>query len=85
MGASCYASDNRLVITDGDAEFGVFLAPQTQGLLSRGSQVRALPGAPIPKEIPPVSSGKKFAGEASSKKVTGLASSRPELRTFVID
>ena len=44
MGASCYASDNRLVITDRDAEFGVFVAPQTQGLLSRGSQVRALPG-----------------------------------------
>jgi hypothetical protein len=43
------------------------------------------PGALIPKEIPLVSSGKKFAGEASSKKVTGLASSRPELRTFVID
>ena len=31
--------------------FSVVLTAQTWGLLSRGSQVRILPGAPFPKEF----------------------------------
>ena len=48
----------------------------THGLLSRGSKVRVLPGAPFPKRIRGFSFRGKSSGECSSKKVTGIASVR---------
>jgi len=57
----------------------------TRCLLSRGSQVRFLPGAPFPKEFANSDrqqSARKVKSECPAKKVTGLASLRHISRIF---
>ena len=48
--------------------FLVVLTAQTWGLLSRGSQVRILPGAPLPKESGDLALGCTIWGEGAGEK-----------------